>query len=74
MNAIAPGFVRPHPTTARQWEAMGAERQRQLIEATALRRLGQAEDTANGVLLFASDLASWVTGQTISGDGGWHMV
>lgn len=74
VNAIAPGFVRSNPATERQWAAMGDEGQRRLIEAIALRRLGAAEDIANGVLFFTSELASWVTGQTISIDGGRHMV
>lgn len=74
VNAIAPGFVRSNPTTERQWGAMGEARQQQLIEAIALRRLGRPEDIANGVLFFASDLAGWVTGQTVSIDGGRHMV
>lgn len=74
VNAIAPGFVRSNPTTERQWEALGEEGQRRLVEGIALRRLGRAEDIANGVLFFASDLGSWVTGQTISIDGGRHIV
>jgi len=74
VNAIAPGFVRSNPSTERQWEAMGEARQKQLVGGIALRRLGRAEDIANGVLYFVSDLASWVTGQTISIDGGRHMV
>lgn len=73
VNTIAPGFVRSNPTTERQWEALGAEGQRDLLERIALRRLGSADDIANGVLYFASDLAAWVTGQTISIDGGSHM-
>jgi len=74
VNAIAPGFVRSNPATERQWEAMGDEGQRSLVQGIALRRLGQAQDIANGVLFFASDLAGWVSGQTISIDGGRHMV
>ena len=35
-----------------------------------LRRLGQPEDIANGVLFFVAEEASWVTGQVISIDGG----
>jgi len=35
-----------------------------------MRRLGQPEDIANGVLFFVSERSSWVTGQTISIDGG----
>jgi 3-oxoacyl-[acyl-carrier protein] reductase len=41
-----------------------------LVEGIALRRLGRAEDVADGVRWFTSELASWVTGQTISIDGG----
>lgn len=73
VNTIAPGFVRSNPTSERQWEAMGAAGQQALLERIALQRLGTAEDIANGVLYFASDMASWVTGQTISIDGGSHM-
>jgi 3-oxoacyl-[acyl-carrier protein] reductase len=74
VNNIAPGFVRSNPATERQWEAMGAERQQALVSGLALRRLGAPDDIAGGVLFFASELAGWVTGQTISIDGGSHMV
>jgi 3-oxoacyl-[acyl-carrier protein] reductase len=73
VNNIAPGFVRSNPATERQWEAMGAERQQALVDGLALRRLGSPDDIAGGVLFFASELAAWVTGQTISIDGGSHM-
>lgn len=74
VNAIAPGFVRSNPTTERQWEAMGLERQQALVDGLALKRLGSADDIAGGVLFFVSNLAGWITGQTISIDGGGHMV
>ena len=73
VNGVAPGFVRSNPTTERQWQAMGEAAQRALVEGLALKRLGSPEDIANGVLFFASDLAGWVTGQTLSIDGGSHM-
>jgi len=44
-----------------------------LVDSLALKRLGTADDIANGVLFFVSELSSWVTGQTISIDGGVHM-
>ncbi|WP_370650189.1 SDR family NAD(P)-dependent oxidoreductase [Oscillochloris sp. ZM17-4] len=74
VNNIAPGFVRSNQATERQWEAMGEARQQALIESLALKRTGSPDDIAGGVLFFASDLAGWVTGQTISIDGGSHMV
>jgi len=40
------------------------------VEGIATRRLGKAEDIANGVQFFVSERSSWVTGQTISIDGG----
>ena len=70
VNNVAPGFVRSNPTTERQWEAMGAEGQRRLIDGIALKRLGSPEDIAAMVMFFSSDHAGWITGQVISVDGG----
>jgi 3-oxoacyl-[acyl-carrier protein] reductase len=69
-NAVAPGFVRSNPTTERQWESYGAEGQKRLVEGVHTRRLGHAADIANATLFFASDQASWITGQILSVDGG----
>jgi 3-oxoacyl-[acyl-carrier protein] reductase len=70
VNNIAPGFVRSNPTTERQWESYGAEGQRALVERIALRRLGTPEDIAYAVVFFASEYASWITGQVLPVDGG----
>ena len=70
VNSIAPGFVRSNPTTERQWGAMGAEGQAALIESMATRRLGTVDDIAHAVLFFASEQSGWITGQTLSVDGG----
>jgi 3-oxoacyl-[acyl-carrier protein] reductase len=70
VNCIAPGFVLSNPSTQKQWDSYGDDGQAALINGIALRRLGSAQDIANGVRWFTSDLASWVTGQTISIDGG----
>ena len=72
-NAIAPGFVLSNPTSIAQFESYGEEGQRRLIESIATRRLGQPEDIAHGVLFFAAEESSWVTGQVISVDGG-HSI
>jgi 3-oxoacyl-[acyl-carrier protein] reductase len=70
VNCVAPGFVRSNPTTERQWESYGEEGQRKLIESIAMRRLGRPEDIAHAVLFLSSEYASWITGQTLSVDGG----
>jgi len=70
VNCIAPGFIRSNPSTERQWQSYGEQGQRELVESIATRRLGRPEDIAYAVLFFSSDLASWITGQTLSVDGG----
>ena len=70
VNSVAPGFVRSNPSTELQWEAYGPEGQQRLMQNIALRRLGTVEDIVNAVLFLASDFAGWITGQTLSVDGG----
>jgi 3-oxoacyl-[acyl-carrier protein] reductase len=70
VNCIAPGFILSNPTTQRQWESYGEQGQRELVQGIATRRLGRPEDIANGVQFFVAERSSWVTGQTISIDGG----
>jgi 3-oxoacyl-[acyl-carrier protein] reductase len=70
VNCIAPGFVLSNPTTERQWASYGAAGQAELVSGIAMRRLGEPADIANGVQFFAAPRSSWVTGQTISIDGG----
>ena len=74
VNAVAPGFVRSNPASEAQWHAMGEAGQQELIESIALRRLGAPEDIARAVRFFVSDDAAWITGQTISVDGGHWML
>ena len=73
VNAIAPGFVPSNPTSIAQWESYDADRQRLILESIATRRLGTPADIAHGVLFFASDKASWVSGQVLSIDGGYSI-
>jgi len=64
-NAIAPGFIETEMTGA-----LNEETVKQWREAIPLKRGGTAEDVANLVLFLASDLSSYITGQTINVDGG----
>jgi 3-oxoacyl-[acyl-carrier protein] reductase len=74
VNAVAPGFVRSNPATERQWQSYGEAGQRRLVEGLPLRRLGRPEDIAYAVLFLVSDMASWVTGQVLSVDGGSVLI
>jgi 3-oxoacyl-[acyl-carrier protein] reductase len=70
VNCVAPGFVLSNPTSIAQWESYGEEGQQKLLDAIPTRRLGTAEDIANGVRFFVSPDSSWISGQTLSVDGG----
>lgn len=65
VNAIAPGLVKTDMARA-LWEP----NESQLGRATPLGRIGEPADIANAALFLASDMASWITGQTIVVDGG----
>lgn len=73
VNCIAPGLILSNPATQAQWDGYGETVQKAFIASLAMRRLGKAEDIANGVRYFTSERASWVTGQVISIDGGRAM-
>ena len=70
VNSVAPGFIRTNEATEKQWDSYGANGQKALVERIALKRLGSAQDIANAVVFFASDLAGFVNGQVLQVDGG----
>ena len=74
VNCIAPGFVLSNPTSIQQWESYGEAGQGELLAGISVRRLGEADDIAHGVSFFVSERSSWITGQTISIDGGHALI
>jgi len=70
VNCVAPGFVQTNEATARQWASYSPDRQRAMVEAIPLRRLGAPQDIAMATLFLASDEASFITGQILSVNGG----
>lgn len=64
-NAVAPGFIET-PMTA----AMPEKAQEAVVDAIPMKRPGQPEDIARAVLFLASDLAGYITGQTLDVNGG----
>ena len=69
VNSVAPGLMRTSPDYERQWQGYDEAAQAAMLQRIALRRWGGPEDIANAVLFFASDYASWVTGQTLAVSG-----
>jgi NAD(P)-dependent dehydrogenase (short-subunit alcohol dehydrogenase family) len=67
-NAIAVGAVASEGAL-RAWARFGADAD-SMGRAAPLRRVGQPEDIAWGVLYFVSEMSGWVSGQTLSIDGG----
>jgi len=68
VNAVAPGFIDTDMT-----RALSEEQRQALLKDIPLGRLGEAQDIANAVVYLASPLASYVTGETISVNGGMLM-
>ncbi|MBM3439410.1 MAG: 3-oxoacyl-[acyl-carrier-protein] reductase [Bacteroidetes bacterium] len=68
-NAIAPGFVETDMTSYLK-EGEAADKYKARIP---LGRFASAEDIANVTLFLASDLSSYITGQTISACGGLNI-
>ena len=73
VNCVAPGFVLSNPTTRAQWEGYGEAGQRALVERIAVRRLGTPADVARAVEFFVDPDAGWISGQTLSVDGGQSL-
>ena len=70
VNSVAPGFMPTSPDYVRQWEGYSPERQQQIIDAIALKRIGKPEDIAHAVMFLASDYAGFISGQTLLVRGG----
>ena len=68
INAIAPGFC--NSSYANKFQE-NKELYAFTIDRTPLKRWGETGDVANACLFLASDLANFITGETIRVDGGW---
>lgn len=67
VNSVAPGFVRTRLTEIVSSHPKRLER---VLSQIPVGRLGELEDIAGAVLFLASDLASFMVGQTVIVDGG----
>lgn len=71
VNCIAPGLVKTDFARA-LWEDPNYVEPR--LKRTPLRRLGEPEDIAGAAVFLASPAAAWMTGQTITVDGGATVI
>ncbi len=69
VNGVAPGTTETDMYRA----AIPEEARQSFTEKTALGRVGTPDDIAAVVAFLASDDARWITGQTISADGGVNI-
>jgi 3-oxoacyl-[acyl-carrier protein] reductase len=67
-NVVAPGFIDTDMT-----RSLGDEQRAALAGQIPLARLGTPEDIANAVLFLASPAAAYITGETLSVNGGMLM-
>ncbi len=66
VNGLAPGIIRTEMSSS-AWRDGRGER---FAARLPLQRLGEASDVARGALFLVSDDAAWITGETITIDGG----
>ncbi|HVQ97798.1 MAG TPA: SDR family oxidoreductase [Mycobacterium sp.] len=73
-HAITVNCVCPGPTDTPLFAAQPEKLKEALVKAIPFRRLARPEEVAAAVLFFASDAASFITGQVISVSGGLTMA
>lgn len=71
VNAIAPGFIKSDMTKP-MFEGDGPLSH--VLDQVPMKRLGAAEELSGPIILLSSDASSFMTGTTISVDGGYTMI
>ena len=67
VNTVHPGFMPPMRSSV----GMSDEVRARLVRSIPLRRTGEVDEVANGVLFLACDESSYVTGSELKVDGGF---
>ena len=76
-NVVCPALTMTEENEAFLNQVYGLEdekRAKKLYSAYPMRRIANSEDIAYAVVFLASDKASYITGQTISVNGGYSMI
>jgi 3-oxoacyl-[acyl-carrier protein] reductase len=70
VNSVAPGLQVTTPERVAEWNARSEETREAILRSIMLRRLGQPDDIADGVIFLASDHAKLITGHVLPVNGG----
>ena len=70
VNAIAPGLIQ---TTLSEYYWKEEAQKNSVLDKQPIKRIGQPRDVAELALLLASDRGSYITGQTLTVDGGFLL-
>jgi NAD(P)-dependent dehydrogenase (short-subunit alcohol dehydrogenase family) len=73
VNAICPGMIRTPMSDQMEAGGQAALLKQMLATYVPMQREGRPEEIASTVLFLCSSAASYITGQSISVDGGWVM-
>jgi NAD(P)-dependent dehydrogenase (short-subunit alcohol dehydrogenase family) len=73
VNDVCPGMIRTPMSDKMEAEGQGEALKMMRETFVPMKREGRPEEIANTVLFLCSDLASYITGQSISVDGGYVM-
>jgi NAD(P)-dependent dehydrogenase (short-subunit alcohol dehydrogenase family) len=73
VNDVCPGMIQTPMSDKMIAEGQGEELDRMLKTFVPMRRFGRPDEIADAVLWLCSDAASYITGQSISVDGGYVM-
>jgi len=69
VNAVAPGFINTEMTTG-----LPEKVKEKLLAQIPMKRFGEPQDVAGLVVFLATDVAAYITGQTIAADGGMTCI
>ena len=69
VNSIAPGFISSDMTNA-----LSEDQQSQILKQIPANKFGDPKNVADLAIFLASEKGQYITGQTISVDGGLYMI